>query len=390
MAAAAAAQDAALGALHATLITLRSQAAEANFKTRGARPELTLAKHQLRDWIEVQLRSLKNDEPEKAFAIRINEMLKGVEAPAPADDQSLLGSLADVRISRESGLLIVTTGVGILCGYDESAYGYKLTNDRWQRIWESEQNDYSEKNYSPQQIEAVHVWQPYKDGDQNGLPFVMTLGYEGWCSSNWHGVNYRVWRADSLTSKPLIDESEFAFRRTDTFIVGSIAQATIFQNSPVDVLIEFTQRSIDGGVHNREAIRHYLIDGNQVRRVDPVALSPRDFVDEWLTRPWNESTAWSAPNLQRWHRKLYADFIAGEFVSPTMSCQTPDLWQVAIEPQNAKKNFGPEPEVFFLIRWRPPYHFTMVDIGDKPWPRCRREDPEADEWRTLFSTQDWR
>jgi hypothetical protein len=387
LAASAAAQDPALGALQATLTTLRSHAAEADPKARGAIPELTLAKHQLRDWIEAQLRSLKHAEPEKAFSTRINETLKRVAAPV--DDENLLGALAEVRISRESGLLIVTTGVGILCGYDESAYGYRLTSDRWQRIWESEQNDYSGKKYAPQQIEAVHVWQPYEDGHQSGPPFVMTLGYEGWCTSNWHPVYYRVWRAGSLASRPLIDESEFAYQRTPTFLVGSIAQATILQEPSVDVLIEFTRRSIDGGTHNREGIRHYLIDGNHVRRVDPVALSPRDFVDEWLTRRWNESARWSAPDLRQWHRKLHADFVAGEFAAPTMHCQTPDLWQVALAPQSAKKRFEPEPEVFFLIRWRPPYHFTMVDIGNKPWPRCHQEDPEADEWRTLFPIQEW-
>ena len=84
------------------------------------------------------------------------------------------------------------------------------------------------------------------------------------------------------------------------------------------------------------------------------------------------------------------DFVAGSFLDSTMHCQTPDLWQVAFQPHNAKKNFEKEPEVYFLVRWRPPYHLTMVNISDKPWPRCTQEDPEADEWRTLFSTQEWR
>jgi hypothetical protein len=128
-----------------------------------------------------------------------------------------------------------------------------------------------------------------------------------------------------------------------------------------------------------------------VRRVDPVALSPRDFVDEWLTRAWNESAAWSAsPALQQWHRKLHADFVAGDFVDPTMHCQTPDLWQVTLEPHDAKKNFEAEPDVSFLVRWRPPYHFTMLGVSDRPWLRCTQADREADEWRTLFSTQEWR
>jgi hypothetical protein len=92
--------------------------------------------------------------------------------------------------------------------------------------------------------------------------------------------------------------------------------------------------------------------------------------------------------LKQWHQRLRADFVAGQF-DDTMHCETPDLSQVTFEPDNAK-DFAPEPSVYFLVRWRPPYHFTMMDISDKPWPRCTQEDREADEWRTLFNTQEWR
>jgi hypothetical protein len=210
MAAVAAGQDAQLTGLRATLEALHSQAAAAAAETRGATPELTIAKHQLRDWIEVQLGSLQDFTQERAFEDHINESLKAAGATEAGDDQNLLGSLGEVRLNTESGLLIVTTSVGILCSYDESAYAYERINDRWQRVWESEQNDYSPKKYTPQYIVAVHVWQAFRHGDADGPPFVMTLGNEGWCSSSWHQVYYRVWRADSLASKPLIDESEFS------------------------------------------------------------------------------------------------------------------------------------------------------------------------------------
>jgi hypothetical protein len=387
MAGAASAQDAQLGALHATLATLHSHAAAATIESPGSGPDLTLAKHQLRDWIEMQLGSIEDAGDEKAVADHINETLKAVDATDRGDDQNLLGSLGEVRFSLESGLLIITTAVGILCQYDESAYGYKHVNGRWQRIWESEQNDYSPNKYAPQHIIAVHVWQSFKDGREDGPAFVMTLGNHWGCASWWHPVYYRVWRVDPSGSKLLIDGSEMAWLRAEAFAVGSIAQDRTGKNAPLDVLIEFTEGSIDTGVHNREAIRHLLIEGDNVRRVDPVALSPRDFVDEWLTRGWNESANWSASaSLRKWHGRVDG----GEFGHATVHCETPDLWQVAFVPRNAQKNFEPEPKVYFLVRWRPPYHFTMVDVSNKPRVRCTQEDRQADEWRTLFSTQEWR
>ncbi len=159
---------------------------------------------------------------------------------------------------------------------------------------------------------------------------------------------------------------------------------------PVDVLIEFMQRSIDGVVFNRKAIRHFLIERDRVRRVEPVALSPRDFVDEWLTRSWGESEGWSSfPEALGWHKKLHADYVRGEFLGPTLHCQTPDLWQVGFQPSDPK-NSEPERKVYFLVRWTPPYRFALVNVSDKPWARCTQPDEEADATRRSFSTQEWR
>lgn len=102
-----------------------------------------------------------------------------------------------------------------------------------------------------------------------------------------------------------------------------------------------------------------------------------------------EVERWSAsPALRQWHGKLSAGFAAGEFTGTTMHCRTPDLWQVGFEPENAEGKL--KADVYFLVRWRPPYHFTMMSVGDRPWDACDRADPEADEWRTLFATQEWR
>jgi hypothetical protein len=386
MAAAASAQDARLNALHATLVTLRSHAKEASAVDLGARPELTVAKHQLRDWIESQLASLKEDGDEKAFAVRINQSLKAVSVRDKPESQNMLGSLGEVRIGRREELLIVTTAVGIPnCSDDESAYGYRSVNDRWQRVWESEQNDYSPNKYTPQHIIAVQVARSFLGGPA----FVMTLGYEQWCSSAWHPVYYRVWRVEpSGGSKLLIDGSEIAYMPA-TYSVGSISGEEAGGDGHIDVLIQCAKRSIDATAVVRDTIQHLLIDGDKVRRVDPVALKPRYFVDEWLTRDWSESTNWSAsPTLRQWHKRLHAGFIAGIFGYPTMHCVTPDLWQVGVDLSDAASPIAPQPNAYFLVRWRPPYHFTMLDISDKPWPRCTQEDREADEGRTLFNIQE--
>src|SRR5580658_8083081 len=114
MAATAAAQDRSLAALHTTLLSLRAPGVDPDTTTFGAPPELTTAKHQLRDWIEAQLNRRKDLDDERIFADQINMVLKAVSVPGKEDDQNLLGSLGEVRVRGESGLLTITTSVGIL------------------------------------------------------------------------------------------------------------------------------------------------------------------------------------------------------------------------------------------------------------------------------------
>lgn len=385
---AASAQDSGLTALHSTLETLHAQRKEMETADRYT-PLLTTAKHQLRDWVESQLGSIQKQGDEKGLEARINSALEKVSIKPPDDDQNLIGSVGGAGIKWEHGLLVITTNVGIVCQSDESAYGYKQFGGKWKRVWESEQDDYDK--YTPQYISAVHVWQDYDNGKQTGPTFVLTLGNEWGCASAWHQVYYRIWRVDSQGSKLLLEGSDGAYLRGQEYILGSIVHTPMHFSGPVDVVVEYTKRSIDVGVHNREAIYHYLIDGDKVRRVAPVALGPRDFVDEWMTNSWDETSQWSAsPTLRPWHEKLHAGVIFGDFLHQTAHCETPDLWQVGYQPSDEKTNSAPKPDVYFLIRWTPPYRFSMAGVNDKPWPRCTTIDPEADAWRTLFNTQGWR
>jgi len=302
--------------------------------------------------------------------------------------ESELGLLGGIHTDRTSNneFLTVTTAVGVLCGYDESAYLYRRDDQkRWRRFWESEQNDYSENKYLPQMLHAIRVSPTnYDKGADKREHLILTLGTNPWCSSNWHPVYDRVWQTKSNHPEPklLLDESEIAFLGRDPPIQGSVG--------PHDILVEYT---IARGAFTRQQIHHYAVEEGKVRRVDPVALSPRDFVDEWLTRVWTESSAWtqtkSRAALKLWHARLKSgpDRLSGNFDIPTLYCKNQsDVWQVGINFESPQKPV----HAYFLVRWRPPYHFTMLAISDHPKRGCNERDPEADEPRTLFPIQDWR
>ena len=366
---------------------MREQRLE-HLESRDATPQLTVAKHQLRDWIESKLAGLGERGDEAALVRELNAALSKEKllcffstAGSPlCPDESWVGFLNEIRGRREGNNLIIETAVGIQCGFDESAYIYEWTDGHWQRRWESEQNDYAKDRYKPQYLSAVHISLP----DAKKSQMVLTLGRESWCASNWHDVYYRLWRVGPQDESPkllLEGSDEWAF-------VEHPIQGTV---EPDDALIEYSTMSVDKGVLLRQTVHHYRIDGDKVERTAPQALSPRDFADEWLSRPWSSSVSWSEPAarapLQQWHRRLHSDSPNGEFEDPSLHCpKNPDLWQVGIDLDPASGK-GKRVATYFLVRWRPPYRFSLVNISNRPFLGCTEKDPDADASRTLFPGQ---
>jgi len=296
---------------------------------RGATPHLTAVKHQLRDWVESRLPTFKPGGDEGALQRQLSAELRAAglscdDKVQPGPDWTCVGYLEDLMLRQSEGFLILQTGAGIDCGFDESAYLYTHSSEGWKRVWQTEQNTYTEKRYRPQTIHAVHI-SPFNRAD---AAVVLTLGSQSWCTSNWHDVYYRVFRlGPDPEAPPLLDQAEPAYMANEPPILGKVAAD--------DVLVEFRIGSIDSGVHNRSAIRHFRIAHGKVERVEPVALSPSDFVDEWLTHEWSEAALWSEDDkrpLADWHRKLHNDFVHGVFIRPTMHCaDRPDVWEVGLD-----------------------------------------------------------
>lgn len=378
------AEDARLDAIRVLLLPMRADGMQ-NLKTRGATPALTTVKHELRDWIESRLSVLQwngvrwNPDP-VMLQEQLNDELRRAEliceqwSKVPCPDQSELGFLGPVILEVKHEFLIVRTSVGIeVCGVDDSAYAYDLVDHQWRRFWQSEQNDYQEGKYFPQRLEEVQIsptdFRPNED-KKNHL--ILTLGTEPWCTSSWHDVYYRAWQTRGTRTKPvlLLSGKDWAY-------IGAPIHGTVTRT---EVLTEYTVSGV-GGEFPLE-IRHYVLEKGRLERVDPVALSPRNFAAFWLAHPWPEISRWSAEGsrskLKYWRQRHKGPF--WEFEYPTLHCQQrPDLWQIATGVGEDRKH-----PAYFLIRWRPPYHFTMMSVSDRPSPDCKEEDREADEARSLF------
>ncbi len=113
----------------------------------------------------------------------------------------------DPTVRRSDEFLILTTASGIVCGYAQSAYIYRWVGEKWTRIWQNEQNTYTEKDYAPQNLHAVLISHASSSNDS----VVLTLGSYPWCSSNWQVVYYRLFPlGHDLESAPIVNGAEYA------------------------------------------------------------------------------------------------------------------------------------------------------------------------------------
>lgn len=377
---------------------------------RDAGPELTGVKNALRLWLEPALAEMPTNNNPPAQADRLSQRLSseliaagmtcGDEPAGPcqrtnATDFNARGFLGPVRVSYldYGRYLLVTTEVGVLCGYDQSAYVYGHDSGKWSLLFASEQDDYGDKHYSPQNFLRVQVSPSNTPWDKPApAPLVLTLGYSPWCQSNWQMLYSRLWRADPShpSRRPLIDRSDSLYMGDDP----AVAEGSVTNN---DVVIEWRGQSADSGVLIRPHVLHYLIGkDDQSQRIGPVALDPSSFVDEWLNSAWRDAESWTAPTrktaLGLWHKRLHSALVLGEFDGPALRCRRdPSLWQVSFAATIGDLNHMRDgPMAYYLVRWTPPYRFSLVGASLRRAPNCDQPVAMPDNLGTLFPLQGWR
>src|SRR5207249_1982356 len=123
-------------------------------------------------------------------------------------------------------------------------------------------------------------------------------------------------------------------------------------------------------------VEHFRIFQGKAEKVVPYALTPRDFVEEWLTSPWNsaeEMTAEDArPQLADQHGHFHNDRVSIKFDGPTTACQEthdagasfPSMRVFTVQVHVAFHNLrqAPEEERYFRVKWIPPYMFEITGM----------------------------
>lgn len=257
----------------------------------------------------------------------------GHPVPEPPDRHGNSLDYAVRRIDSHPDMLAVVATLGIKCGSDSMLMLYRREGGRWRELMVRRSQPYPEVRGGWQDLRFA-----VSPGDARGSWFVATASTTPWCTSAWQGMPYELARPGSAPDRPRV-----FFRGKGTIYLGN--ESDLELKAERDAFeIRHDGSSLDPDILVRRHVRRYSVAGESVRRIQPVAESVRDFVDEWVDSPWAEAEDWSGsdPAVARAHGRLHSNReLLGEFAS-IRACGN-GLIQVEIEGE-------PGPSWYFLAR----------------------------------------
>lgn len=302
----------------------------------AARPLVARFERYLREWIETQL-------PKKPDAEALLAKLRDGIARAGLSEE--VGTLDVTHPLADTDALLIVAGVTAPCGTRDSALLYEWTPGGPVLTLDSHGRTIVGVNFSP--------------SDDHGDRLALVAGREPDCGGRPRVLEFTLYRlpAGAGTARVVYRDSHSAVR-------GEYRA----EMRPDRVRIELEGRTIDPAVTRTHVLR-FRVDAAQAVRIDPVALTPWEFADEWLTAPWGEMQTRSAPAVER---RLHRPGLTGRLRYARACTRMRDHWQVAMEldKPDPSEDEDPVQTVYFLVRQYSGSRFEMAAAGGAPHAGC--------------------
>jgi hypothetical protein len=151
----------------------------------------------------------------------------------------------------------------------------------------------------------------------------------------------------------------------------------LFVLSPTEVTAEFQDSSVSADAHHRAEIERYLF-APAAQRIDPVALQPQDFAEEWLTRPWSEMESRSAPATHTLHESFGGGLLLGDYVELTQCPPKQPVWLAGFDIDYIGDKELREPRrVYLQVRDLGDHRYLMESATSRRPASCKAEPGKA-------------
>jgi len=272
-------------------------------------------------------------------------------------------------------LVLVEFDFGVACGYDAILLGYEMRSSTWQRVLRWQSPDYAEVLGAFGDF-FRYVILPATASD--GWRAVVAHGHP-WCTSSWSAFDLDVVQPSSAGSAQTVLQHV-----NRGYIRGDIEPA--LKIVPEGFQIRLQTAMLDPEISRRIGIYRYRVSGAAIERVQPIANNGRDFVDEWLESPWDESARWSVPEnleaLKATHAKIEtersstADNSLLRNYGPVLACSDARAhFQVELDAAwiDSKGMSTPDTSTYFQLH-EGKKSFTLLSTSDQPDRRCMGPD----------------
>jgi hypothetical protein len=184
-----------------------------------------------------------------------------------------------------------------------------------------------------------------------------------WCTSRWSGYGIGL-------IEPHADAPRVVWQARQGYVREIDPRLTLRPNGfelRVDVGTIETDQMV------RKGVFRYAVDGDTVRRTQPIAMDGRGFVDEWLQSPWDEAKDWVLPEGLVGFKAAHDVFERGRKDSsvtysygPVRACTMKGQYEVEIDAD-------PGGGQFYAIR-EGNNGYTLVNFGATQDERCSGPD----------------
>lgn len=344
----------------------------------AAQLEIPVLKDSLAMTVDLYVKCLEDAQPnlskiqnDLAGLLGANTSGQRPGAVYPALTDNVYGAelkLTASNLGDRSNLIVIKASFDVECGVDTLLLLYEQSGGRWARAlrWQSGPYDVVSGAFGDY-VNYVLVPQ----GSQGGWVLAAVHG-DPWCSSVWSGFGLDVIEParDAAPQRSLFHLHSGYNRRGDFGLPTMKPTADGFE-------LRVISDSIDTGSARSEIFR-YRVSGDEVRRIQPVAVNGRDFVDEWLQRDWSEARDWTAAphiaDLEKQHAQILADHDdishpVEMTYGPVRACSDdPHRFQVELDRE---EDGGPP--IYFAIS-EGQNSFTMLSASPAPDPHCTGAD----------------
>jgi len=304
-------------------------------------------------WIDSRLRAGVPVEAINA-ELRIGGIIQPKQPERKETDDvfiSFMGYLSPASMETmpgENDLRVVRFGVGVMCGYAETALIYHRQPLRLiGRLDHHDRDSQGGQGFS--QIRA-------------GGGIIASGTFTEWCTSSYIGINLRVDRVEDGKLRTLLNQHMPArfMERPESLIKTSI------QGNVVTFL--YTASMADGAYMARPAIARYLVSGNAATRIAPIALSRMGFVDEWLRLAPGEAAKYASPNALAARAGANALFEKNYFSFDVIRDCGNSTWEVALSPPMDYKEASPH--FYVLVSGTTASKLRVVRADRQPQTGC--------------------